>query len=327
MKRYQQAQRGRAMAATAMLGIVALLQGCATPQNRDPIESLNRKVFGFNEAVDATVVKPLAKGYTAATPEPVRTGIGNFINNIKDVWSAINLVLQGRGGAAAQEVLRVGLNSTLGMAGFIDIASPMRLDRHNEDLGQTLGVWGVSSGAYLVLPFFGPSTVRDAVARPFDQYMMPSSLFAISRDANAATVLQVISARAQAMQATDLLADVALDKYAFIRDAYLQRRQNLIYNGDPPDEQSLWTPDVAPRTVVWQSPLNLEGSLGAQMALPTEQERQALWVRPGIVQTVAAGGGAAVASTQLVPMGEPPVQVVSPSEDELAGLRASEDVR
>jgi phospholipid-binding lipoprotein MlaA len=328
MKRNRQAPRGKAAAATAMLGIVVALQGCATPQNRDPLEPLNRKVFGFNEAVDATVVKPLAKGYTAATPEPVRTGIGNFINNIKDVWSAVNLLLQGRGGAAAQEVLRVGLNSTFGMAGFIDIATPMQLDRHNEDLGQTLGVWGFSDGGYLVLPFMGPSTVRDALALPFDQYVMPSTLFQISSDANAARLVQVISARAQAMKATDLLADVALDKYAFVRDAYLQRRRNLIYNGDPPDEQTLWQPDVAPSTVVWQAPLNIEGPMNGQMVLPSADERQALWMRPGL--TLVSGSavtGGVVASTQPVPMGEPPVQVVSPTAEEMAGLRADEDAR
>ncbi|HET6788294.1 MAG TPA: VacJ family lipoprotein, partial [Aquabacterium sp.] len=128
--------------ASVALGAAMLLQGCATPQNRDPLESFNRKVFGFNEALDGAVVKPAAKGYAAVVPEPVQTGIGNFINNIKDVWSAINLLLQGQGAGAAEEVLRVGINTTLGMAGFVDVATSMQLDRHNEDLGQTLGVWG-----------------------------------------------------------------------------------------------------------------------------------------------------------------------------------------
>jgi phospholipid-binding lipoprotein MlaA len=213
----------------------ALLQGCATSQNRDPLESVNRKIFRFNEVLDDNVLKPVATGYDKVTPELVQIGIDNFVNNIKDVWSAVNLVLQGRPGTAAQTVLRVSLNTTLGLVGFIDIATPMQLDRQNEDFGQTLAVWGVPSGAYLMLPVLGPSTVRDTAAMPADQYFSPSALFHEPRDANAVRILSIVNKRALLLGASSLLGDVALDRYSFVRDAFLQRRQNLIYNGEPPD--------------------------------------------------------------------------------------------
>jgi phospholipid-binding lipoprotein MlaA len=227
---------------TARMALVVMalsLAACATTNSRDPLEPMNRKIFGFNEAVDQVLIKPVAAGYAQVVPSFVQTAFSNVINNIKDVWSAVNLVLQGRPGEGAQEVLRVGINTTMGLGGLLDIATPMQLERHNEDLGQTFGVWGVPSGAYLVLPLFGPSTVRDAVGLPADTYFSPTVLFHQVPDINAARVMTLIHTRAQLLDATALMSDVALDKYAFVRDAYLQRRRNLIYNGDPPDEFSL----------------------------------------------------------------------------------------
>jgi len=220
----------------ATVALVLSLAACATTQNRDPLEPMNRKVFGFNEALDQIVIKPVATGYAAVVPSFVQTGFGNVINNLKDVWSAANLFLQGRPGEGAQEILRVGINTTMGLGGILDIATPMQMERHNEDLGQTLGVWGVPHGAYLVLPVLGPSTVRDAVGLPADLYFSPSVLFHQVPDINVARAVTVIHTRAQLLDATALMSDVALDKYAFVRDAYLQRRRNLIYNGDPPDD-------------------------------------------------------------------------------------------
>lgn len=307
------------------LAAIVMLAGCATPQNRDPLEAFNRKVFGFNEAVDTTIVKPAAQGYNAVTPEPVQTGISNFINNLKDIWSAVNLLLQGRPGTAVQEVLRVGVNSTFGLAGFIDVATGMRLDRQGEDLGQTLAVWGVPDGAYLVLPFFGPSTMRDAVAMPADQYFSASTLFDEPRDANGARVLQILNTRAQLLGAVDLMGDVALDKYAFVRDAYLQRRRNQIYNGEPPEEQTLWTPDVVPTAVVWHADLAAGGPLDQVMPVPSTLP---VFTHPALpAGSVALVPARPLASTQPVPMGEVIVPVVSPTPEELAGLRASDDVR
>jgi len=205
---------------------------------KDPYEASNRRVFAFNEGLDTNVLKPSAQAYDFVIPKPVQNAVDNFTNNIKDVWSLTNLILQGQGASATYELMRIGINSTLGLAGLVDVATDLRLDRHNEDLGQTLAVWGVPNGAYLVVPVFGPSTVRDAAALPFDQYVMPTSLFHEARDINAMRAVQVLNTRSKFLAAGDLLDDAALDKYAFMRDAYLQRRRNLIYNGEPPEEDA-----------------------------------------------------------------------------------------
>ncbi|MBH1986689.1 MAG: VacJ family lipoprotein [Burkholderiales bacterium] len=228
----------RLSAIAGSLALVAGLQGCATPQNRDPMESWNRQVFAFNDSLDAKVLRPVAEGYVEVTPEPVRTGVRNFFNNLRDVWSTVNLFLQGRFGDGAQGIMRVSVNTTLGLAGLIDIATPMRLDRPNEDLGQTLGVWGVGPGAYIVWPLLGPSTLRDSVGIPADMSFSGSMFASSTRDTILTTGLSVVSLRASLLGASNLVDDVALDKYAFTRDAYLQRRQNLIYEGDPPEEDA-----------------------------------------------------------------------------------------
>lgn len=219
-----------------LIATALMLQGCATRQNPDPLEPMNRKVFSFNQSVDNHVLKPVATGYKAVTPQPVRTAISNFGNNFQDVWSAINLFLQGHPGQGATQIMRVSVNSTLGLGGLIDIATPMRLERKNEDFGQTLGVWGVKPGAYLVLPFLGPSTLRDMTSLPGDFYFSHRLVIDDWGTANAISVIEVVNTRAGLLDVTNLLGDVALDPYSFVRDAYLQRRQNLIYNGEPPDE-------------------------------------------------------------------------------------------
>jgi len=225
--------RRSAVVATLVAG--AVLQGCATRQQPDPFENLNRQVFAFNESVDENVLQPVARGYVNVTPEPVRAGVRNFFNNLRDVWSTVNLFLQGRFGEGATSIMRVSMNTTFGLAGLIDIATPMRLERPNEDLGQTLGVWGVGPGAYIVWPFLGPSTARDSLDIP-PTFEFGGSMLAEGWAAEVAvTGINVISLRADLLEAGKLVNDIALDKYAFIRDAYLQRRQNLIYNGEPPD--------------------------------------------------------------------------------------------
>lgn len=217
--------------------LAGALQGCATRQNPDPLEPWNRKVFGFNESLDANVLKPVAEGYKAVTPEPVRTAVSNFVSNIKDLWSTANLFLQGRFKDGTLGVMRVTVNSTFGLAGLIDIATPMQLYKSNEDFGQTLGVWGVKPGAYVVWPVLGSSTLRDSVGIPGDMYFSPSTLGTYPREENLLRALQIVNARASYLSATNLVDDVALDKYSFVRDAYLQRRQNLIYEGDPPEDE------------------------------------------------------------------------------------------
>jgi phospholipid-binding lipoprotein MlaA len=251
--------RSTLLARTAAMALVVLtalpLQGCATAQNRDPIESWNRKVFSFNESLDENVLKPVATGYKAVTPEPLRNAFTNFVGNIKDVWSAANLFMQGRLKDGTLSVIRVSINSTLGLGGLIDIATPMQLDKPNEDLGQTLGVWGVKPGAYIVWPVLGSSTLRDSVGMPADLYFSASSLGSYPREVNALRVLEVVHLRARLLDAGNLIDDIALDKYAFIRDAYLQRRQNLIYEGDPPDEEPPEQPVQAPQAVPIPAPV------------------------------------------------------------------------
>jgi phospholipid-binding lipoprotein MlaA len=226
----------RRTALTAALVCATAFHGCATRQQPDPYENWNRKVFAFNESFDENLLQPVARGYVAATPEPVRAGVRNFFNNLRDVWSTVNLFLQGRFGEGATSIMRVSVNTTLGLAGFIDIATPMRLERPNEDLGQTLGVWGMGPGAYIVWPILGPSTVRDSFDIPPTYVVSGSALVDGWAAGMAVTSINVVSVRAGLLEAIGLVDDIALDKYAFMRDAYLQRRQNLIYNGDPPDE-------------------------------------------------------------------------------------------
>jgi phospholipid-binding lipoprotein MlaA len=303
----------RTVRTAAALGALALLTACATPQNRDPMEAFNRKVFGFNDAVDTAVVAPVARGYVAVTPQPVQTGITNFLNNLKDVWATVNLFLQGRLGEGAQNILRVAVNSTLGVGGLVDVATEMQLDRKDEDFGQTLGSWGVPSGAYVVLPFMGPSTVRDTAALPFDMLAGPTQAFSEARDINVVRGLNIIDVRARLLGASDLLGDVALDKYTFVRDAYLQRRRSQVYNGDVPDDadddepQSWWQPSLPIDGVAWAWP---EGSVlnpakSAVGWLPTHQ----------------------TASLVAVPIHEQAPQMSGPTPEEMAGLRESLDVR
>lgn len=229
------------------LAAVAGLQGCATAQNHgDPIEPWNRQVFSFNETLDENVLKPVSKGYVNVTPEPVRAAVSNVFGNIRDIWSTANLFLQGRFRDGTLGIIRVSVNSTLGLAGLIDLATPMQLDRRNEDFGQTLGVWGFKPGAYIVWPLLGPSTLRDSAGIPGDMAFSASNLANTTAGANGLRVLQIVNTRASLLRASNLLDDVALDKYAFVRDAYLQRRQNLIYEGFPPEDDLPEPQDTAP---------------------------------------------------------------------------------
>ncbi len=209
-----------------------------TTEHSDPWERFNRKVFAFNDAVDAAVIKPVALGYLAVLPEWLRTGIDNMFGNLGDVWSAVNLVLQLKPQAALETGMRVTTNTVFGLAGFLDIADEMGLERRSaEDFGQTLGRWGMRSGPYLVLPLLGPSTLRDAAALALDYKAAPSQLvFDEPRDRNSATALGLVNTRVKLLNASRVLDDVALDKYILLRDAYLSRRRSQIYDGEPPDE-------------------------------------------------------------------------------------------
>lgn len=228
---------------------MVLLTGCATtttsapaaPVSRsekiDPWERWNRRVFKFNDKVDEAVLKPVATTYTKVVPEPVRRGVNNFFGNVSDVWSAVNNLLQGKLSNGLQDIVRVGTNTLFGLGGFLDVASEFGADRQGEDLGQTLGKWGMAPGPYVVWPVIGPSTLRDSIALPLDVQVSPA-LGMSSNGAKVATAgLQAVNQRANLLGATGMLNDIALDRYVFVRDAYLQRRRNLVYDGDPPEEK------------------------------------------------------------------------------------------
>lgn len=210
--------------------------GAVAVQAYDPLESYNRQVFSFNRTLDDYLLKPVATTYQKAVPNYFQDGIHNFFSNVRDVWSAANLFLQGRGGDGLNEVLRVGVNSTFGLLGWLDIASEMGLQRHNEDLGQTLGRYGVGPGPYIVWPFFGPSTLRDSIDIPAYWKVAPEPYVEDIASRNIMWTVDIVSARAHLLNASNLLDDVALDPYTFTRDGYLQRRRSQIYDGDPPDE-------------------------------------------------------------------------------------------
>jgi phospholipid-binding lipoprotein MlaA len=227
----------RLCAAALCAGLVA---GCATAGGspQDPIEPLNRVVFGFNETFDQVLLKPVAQGYRAVLPEIVRTGVTNFFSNIEDIWIAANNLIQGKPESALQDLMRVTINTVIGVGGLIDVASDAGLDKHNEDFGQTLGRWGFGSGPYIVLPFLGPSSVRDGVAR-IGVDIAVDPVWNIHRVPARNTVYsgRAVNARADVLDAGRVMEEAALDKYRFVRDSYLQRRRNLVYDGDPPRER------------------------------------------------------------------------------------------
>lgn len=222
-----------------VLLLAGTLSGCATPGGGppDPLEPFNRAMFGFNDVVDDAVARPVARAYRAALPGLVRTGISNFFSNLEDAWISVNDVLQGKVQQGIEDFGRFLLNSTFGIGGIFDIASEAGLKKNNEDFGQTLGSWGIGSGAYLVLPFLGPSTVRDGLGFLLDS--QADLVFRIDgvRAHNSLYLTRAISTRANLLDASNVIETAALDKYAFVREAWLQRRRNLVYDGSPPREK------------------------------------------------------------------------------------------
>ncbi len=227
----------------------ALLQGCATTAGaaadpRDPWEGMNRKVYAFNDALDVAVVRPVAQAYVQAVPSFVRTGVRNFMGNLGDVWSLVNSGLQLKGQETVEGFMRVAVNSTLGLYGVLDIATEAGMARPREDFGQTLGHWGVAPGPYLVLPLFGPSTLRDSLAFPVDMQASPSRFFSGSETQAAVTVSRITDLRAGLLQAGDAIKAASLDPYSFLRDVWLQKRENEVYDGNPPQRFNYNDPDA-----------------------------------------------------------------------------------
>ena len=224
------------------LGALLMVAGCATGPNAspaDPFEPLNRQVSRFNDTVDDAVFRPVATVYRQVLPSPVRTGVNNFFGNLSDVWSFANNVMQLKLQTSAQMFMRVNVNTFFGLGGLLDIASEAGLDRHSEDFGQTLGYWGVPSGPYLVLPLLGPSTVRDALALPIDINGDPVNYINDIPVRNSLYALRYIDIRSNLLRASQLLEDAALDRYTFIRDAFLQRRRNAIHDGNRNEDGNL----------------------------------------------------------------------------------------
>jgi phospholipid-binding lipoprotein MlaA len=213
--------------------VIALtLTGCATTNDpRDPFEGFNRAMFSFNDAIDQTALKPAATVYQNMVPMVVQIGVGNFFGNIGDVWTAANNLMQGKLADGFTDIMRVAVNSTFGLAGLIDIGADVGMTKHKEDFGQTLGVWGVASGPYVVLPFLGPTTLRDSIALPVDAHGDLWSYKDPVRVRNAGAVLRVVDQRSVVLDATNLIEDAALDRYEFVRDGFLQRRENNVNDG------------------------------------------------------------------------------------------------
>jgi phospholipid-binding lipoprotein MlaA len=239
------------------------LQGCATVSADssaeltdpiDPYERFNRTIFTFNDNVDRAVVKPVATAYRDFTPALIRRGVSNFFGNISDVWSLVNSAIQLKPAEATDNLFRVTVNTLWGLGGIFDVASDMNIPRHNEDFGLTLGHWGVVSGPYIVLPLFGPSTVRDSLGSLVD--FQGDLVGGISQVPvrNSLTTLRLVDKRSNFLGAGDVLEQAALDKYTFSRQIYLQRRRSLIGDDQPEKEERYDLPEAAPGADSPQAP-------------------------------------------------------------------------
>jgi phospholipid-binding lipoprotein MlaA len=232
----------RPLGLMALVAAATLLGGCATVERPDPLEPMNRKIFAFNEGVDKAVVKPVATAYKTVVPSPVRSGVTNFLSNLGDPWSALNLLLQGRLKDSASDVARFATNTVVGIFGLLDVASDHGLPRHGEDFGKTLGAWGVGPGAYLVLPLLGPSDLRDTATIPIDAFGQPQGRVSSIPIRNSLTGLKVVNGRSNALAATKMLDEGGLDKYSFLRDVYLNRRNGRLRDEEAAPPESLTTP-------------------------------------------------------------------------------------
>jgi len=226
--------RGARLLAGVVLALSLSAKASAETNPRDPYEGFNRTMFSVNEVVDKYAARPVAQVYDKAVPLPVKAGLGNFFGNTADLWIGVNSALQGKFGDAGIDVSRLLINSTIGIFGLFDVASELGLEKHEEDAGQTLAVWGVGDGGYLFWPVIGPRTVRDTAGWAVDSYADPVWRVRPIASRNSMVAARFIDIRASLLPADKVIDEGALDKYAYIRDAYLQRRRNQIFDGRPP---------------------------------------------------------------------------------------------
>jgi len=241
--------RFRRLSLVLALGASLLATGCATGPGanpKDPLEPMNRSIARFNDSLDENVLKPVATGYRDATPDLVQKGVRNVFNNLSDMWSTVNSGLQLKGRDTAESFMRVVVNTVFGVYGIFDVATEIKLQRHTEDVCQTLGYWGVPSGPYLVLPLLGPSTLRDTAGLPVDTSADVVRNLDHIPTRNSALSLRIVEKRADLLKTTGMLEQAALDKYSFTRDSYLQYRRAQIYDGNPPEEEDLPDPSADP---------------------------------------------------------------------------------
>ncbi len=295
----------------------AALAGCAsvqTPTPGDPLESLNRGVFKFNDTVDTYALKPVAKGYQRVVPDPVRKSVTNFFSNVGDVYIAANELLQLKIADGVGDIMRVTINTIFGVGGLFDVATLAKLPKHSSDFGITLGHYGVPSGPYLVLPLLGPSTVRDATGLVVDYYGNPLSYVEPSSVSWSLYGVNLVNTRANLLATTDVLQAAAIDKYSFVRGAYLQRRRFLITGGDgaaapnydqslPNYEQPLPNYDDgssgAPPTTAPAPASAPAGSTGT--AAPTAASAPSAETGAAVPQPAAPASGAAGVTAPLTP--------------------------
>ena len=241
---------------------LALLSACASvpggPAEGDPFESYNRAMFNFNEGLDQYLLKPVAEGYDAILPSPIKTGVSNFFSNIGDVFVILNDILQFKFVQAIEDTSRLFVNSTFGLFGLFDVATPLGLEKHNEDFGQTLASWGVGSGPYVVLPVFGPRTLRGTAGLVVESAYDPVYQIKADDSRYGTIALRAVDTRYNLLKAGRIADQAALDKYSFVRDAYLQHRKNLVYDGKPPIDKLTPLPQSTPEELELENELELD---------------------------------------------------------------------
>ncbi len=290
--------------------LVFALSGCATTNGdpRDPLEPLNRGVYRFNDTLDKAVTKPIARGYRAILPKPVRTGVSNFFSNIDDVLVTANNLLQFKFHDAASDFARLLANTTFGIGGLFDVATSFGLEKHNEDFGQTLGYWGIGDGPFLMLPLLGPSNARDTVGSAVQIYADPLRHLDNVRVRNSLAGLRFVNARANLLDAERVLDEAALDPYTFLRDAYLQQRRSLVYDGNPPRENfsELDEPNTGPDTGKDAGKKAVSG-----VENPTEVTAAVAKAEPAVVTPVTQT--ASVAEQTIEPVSEKSADSATPT--------------